>query len=131
MTTGNGASALRAGAGIASAIPSGGRTLLAIVARRAGMLGGGVATTMQERPALAFGLLSGLLGAALAGWQISAFPRRRTTRHRLRRGLGMCKAALDLPPLVIKLLANPLVQGYLRRTILRAVSRKLGRSTGD
>jgi hypothetical protein len=126
MTTGNGASVLRAGAGIARAIRPGGRMMM-IIARRAEILGSGVATTMQERPALAFGLLSGLLGAVLAGWQVSAFPRRRTMWHRLRHGPGQFKAALDLPPLVIKLLANPLVQGYLRRRILREVLRKLGR----
>ena len=127
MTTGDGASVHRAGAGIATAIPPGSRTLMATLARRAGMLGGGVAISMQERPALAFGLLSGLLGVVLAGWQVSSFPRRRTTWQRLRHGRRQIKAALDLPPLAIKLLANPLVAGYLRRTLLRAVSRKLGR----
>ena len=100
---------------------------MAILARRTGMLGSGVAVTIHRRPALTFGLLSGLLGAALAGWQVSAFPRRRTLWHRLRHGRRQIKAALALPPLVIKLLANPLVEGYLRRTVLRAVSRKLGR----
>jgi hypothetical protein len=100
---------------------------MAILARRAGMLGRGGAIAMQKRPALAFGLLSVLLGAVLAAWQTRSFPRRQTLRHRLRRGRRQVKAALDLPPLAIKLLANPLVQDYLRRTVLRAVSRKLGR----
>jgi hypothetical protein len=100
---------------------------MTILARRAGMLGSGVAITMQERPALVFGLLSVALGAALAAWKTGSFSRRQTLRHRLRHGRRQLKAALDLPPLATKLLANPLVQGYLRRTILRAVSRKLGR----
>jgi hypothetical protein len=72
-------------------------------------------------------LLSALLGAALVAWKITSFSRRQTLRHRLRHGRRQVKAALALPPLVIKLLANPLVEGYLRRTVLRAVSRKLGR----
>jgi hypothetical protein len=100
---------------------------MAIFARRAGMLCTGRTIAMQERPSLAFGLLAVLLGAALAVWQTGSFSRRQTMRHRLRHGHRQVKAALDLPPLAIKLLANPLVQGYLRRTVLRAVSRKLGR----
>jgi type IV secretory pathway TrbD component len=100
---------------------------MAILARRAGMLCTGGAIAMQERPSLAFGLLTVLLGAALAVWQTRSSPRRQAMRHRLRHGCRQFKAALDLPPLVIKLLANPLVQAYLRRTVLRAVSRKLGR----
>jgi hypothetical protein len=101
---------------------------MAILARRAGMLGCDGAIAMQERPALAFGLLSVLLGAVLAAWQAAkSFPRRQTLRQRFRHGRRQVKAALDLPPLAIKLLANPLVQGYLRRTVRRAVSRKLGR----
>jgi hypothetical protein len=100
---------------------------MAILARRAETFCSGVATAMRERPALAFGLLSVLLGAVLAAWQTRSFSRRQTLRHRRRRGRRQFKAALDLLPLAIKLLANPLVQGYLRRTVLRAVSRKLGR----
>ena len=100
---------------------------MALPARRARMLGGDGAIAMQERPALALGLLSVVLGAALAAWQTGSFSRRQTLRHRRRHGRRQVKAALDLPPLVIKLLANPLIQGYLRRTVLRAVSRKLGR----
>jgi hypothetical protein len=86
-----------------------------------------VSTVLRARPALALGLLSGLLGAALVAWKARSFSRRQTLRHRLRHGRRQVKAALDLPPLLIKLLANPLIQGYLRRTVLRAVSRKLGR----
>jgi hypothetical protein len=100
---------------------------MAILAPHAGTLGSGVATVMRERPVLTLGLLSVLLGGVLAAWQTRSFPRRQTLRHRLRYGRRQFKAALDLPLLVIKLLANPLVQGYLRRTILQAVSRKLGR----
>ena len=127
MATATEAGVLRAGADIASAIPPGSRRLMAVLARCAGMLGSGGAIAMQERPALALGLLSVVLGAALAAWQTGSFSRRRTLRHRLRHGRRQVKAALDLPPLVIKLLANSLVQGYLRRTVRRAVSRKLGR----
>ena len=100
---------------------------MAILARRAGMLCSGGAIAIQERPALVFGLLTVLLGAVLATWQARLIPRRRRLWHRLRHGRRQVKAALDLPPLAIKLLANPLVQGYLRRAVLRAVSRKLGR----
>ena len=127
MATGNGAGVLRAGAEFARAIPSGSRRLMAILAQRLRRLSNDVPTVIRERPALALGLLSVSLGAALAAWKTRSFSRRQTLRHRLRHGRRQVKAALDLPPLVIKLLANPLVQGYLRRTVLRAVSRKLGR----
>jgi hypothetical protein len=100
---------------------------MAILAQRIRRLNSDLSTVIQARPALALGLLSVLLGAALAAWTIKAFSRRQTLRHRLRHGRRQVKAALDLPPLVIKLLTNPLVEGYLRRTVLRAVSRKLGR----
>jgi hypothetical protein len=100
---------------------------MAILARRAGMLCSGGASVMQERPALAFGLLTVLLGAVLATRQARLIPRRQRLWHRLRHGRRQFKAALDLPPLIIQLLANPLVQDYLRRTVLREVSRKLGR----
>ena len=100
---------------------------MAILARRIRRLSSDVSTVTQARPALALGLLSVLLGAALAAWQTRSFSRRQTLRQRLRHGRRQVKAALDLPPLMIKLLANPLVEGYLRRTVLRAVSRKLGR----
>jgi hypothetical protein len=100
---------------------------MAILAQRSRRLSSDVSTVIQVRPALALGLLSVLLGAALASWKIKSFSRRQTLPHRLRHGRRQVKAALDLPPLVIKLFANPLVEGYLRRTVLRAVSRKLGR----
>jgi hypothetical protein len=86
-----------------------------------------VSAVMQERPALALGLLSVLLGTALAVWKARSFSRDQTLRHRLRHGRRQLKAALDLPLLAITLLANPIVQEYLRRTVLRAVSRKLER----
>jgi hypothetical protein len=72
-------------------------------------------------------VLSVLLAAGLGVRKTRSFSRRQTLRHRLRHARRQVKAALDLPPLAIKLLANPLVEGYLRRTVLRAVSRKLGR----
>ena len=100
---------------------------MAIRAQRIRRLSSNVYTVIQARPALAPGLLSVALGAALAAWKTRSFSRRQTLRRRLRHGRRQVKAALDLPPLVIKLLANPLVEGYLRRTVLRAVSRKLGR----
>jgi hypothetical protein len=100
---------------------------MAILAQRIRRLSCDVSTVIQARPALALGLLSVVLGAAHAAWKIKSFSRRRTLRHRLRHGRRQVKAALDLPSLVIKLLANPLVEGYLRRTFLRAVARKLGR----
>jgi hypothetical protein len=100
---------------------------MAIFAQRAGMLCISRTIAMQARPALALGLLSVLFGAALAAWKIKPFSGRQPLRRRLRHVRRLVKAALDLPPLVIKLLANPLVEGYVRRTVLRAVSRKLGR----
>jgi len=100
---------------------------MAILAQRIRRLSSDVSTAVQTRPALALGLLSVLLGATLAAWKARAFSRRQTLRQRLRHGRRQVKAALDLPPLAIKLLANPLIQGYLRRMVLRAVSRKLGR----
>jgi type IV secretory pathway TrbD component len=127
MATGNAVSGLRAGADIARAIPPGSRRLMTILAQRAGTLCGDLATIMQERPALAFGLLTVLLGAALGTWQARLFPRRQTIKHQLRHGRRQFKAALDLAPLVIKLLANPIVQDYLHRRVLREVSRHLGR----
>ena len=92
-----------------------------------GMLGSDVSTVIRERPALGFGLLSVLVGVGLDIWQACSCPRRQTMRHRLRHGRRQFKATLDLPPLAIKLLANPIVQDYLRRTVLRTVSRKQGR----
>jgi len=127
MATGNGASVLRAGAEFANAVPSGSRRLMAILAQRIRRLSSDVSTVIPARPALALGLLAVVLEAALAAWKTRSSSRRQTLRHRLRHGRRQVKAALDLPPLVIKLLANPLVEGYLRRTVLRAVSRKLGR----
>ena len=127
MATGNGAGVLRAGAEFANAVPSGSRRLMAILAQRIRRLSSDVSTVIPARPALALGLLAVVLEAALAAWKTRSSSRRQTLRHRLRHGRRQVKAALDLPPLVIKLLANPLVEGYLRRTVLRAVSRMLGR----
>ena len=124
MATGSGASGLRPAVGIArAAIRPSSQRLMAILARRAGMLCSGI----LERPVLVFGLLTVLLGAALATCRARLIPRRRRLWHRLRHGRRQVKAALDLPPLTIKLLANPLIRDYLRRAVLRAVSRKLGR----
>jgi hypothetical protein len=100
---------------------------MAILAQHIRRLSSDMSTVIQVRPALALGLLSVSLGAALAVWRARLSSRRQTLRHRLRHGRRQVQAALDLPPLAIKLLANPLVQSYLRRTVLRAVSRKLGR----
>jgi hypothetical protein len=100
---------------------------MAILAQRVGTLGSDVSTAIQERPRLMLGLLTALVGAVGITWLANRVPRRRTLRLRLRHGRRQFKAALDLPPLASKLLANPLVQDYLRRTVLRAVSRRLGR----
>jgi hypothetical protein len=100
---------------------------MAILAQRIRKLSGDVPAVIRARPALTFGVLSVLLAAGLAARKTRSFPRRQTLWHRLRHGRRQVKAALDLPPLAIKLLANPLVGGYLRRTVLRTVSRKLGR----
>jgi hypothetical protein len=100
---------------------------MAILAQRVGTLGGDVSTTIQERPRLLLGLLTALVGGIGITWLATRVPRRRTLRLRLRHGRRQFKAALDLPPLASKLLANPIVQDYLRRTVLRAVSRKLAR----
>jgi hypothetical protein len=127
MATATGASALRAGADIVSAIPPSSRRLMALPARRARMLGSDGAIAMQERPALALSLLSELLGATLAAWLTSTIRRRRTIPQRLRHRRGQLKGALDLPALTVKLLSNPIVRGYLRRTVLHVVSRRLGR----
>ena len=127
MATTNGKRGLRSDVGIIRAIRPSCQRLMASLARRAGMLCSGGAIAMRERPALAFGLLTVLLEVALATRQARLFSRRQTLSHRLRHGRRQFKAALDLPPLAIKLLANPIIQDYLRRTIIRAMSQNLGR----
>jgi len=87
--------------------------------QRVGPVYSDVSALIQHRPRLILGLLTTLLGVVLATWQ--------ARRYRLRHGRRKFKAALDLPPLVGKLLANPIVQDYLRRTVTRGLSRKLGR----
>jgi hypothetical protein len=99
---------------------------MAILSQRVGTLGG-VSSVMQERPSLAFGLLALPLGTILAAWLVSSFPRRQTIREGLHHSRKQVRAALDLPALTVKLLANPIVRVYLRRTGLREVSRRLGR----
>ena len=127
MATGNWHSVLRAGDGIARAILRGSQWLMAILARRVGTLGSDLSAVTKERPALTLGLLAALLGAILAAWGARSFPRRRTMRQRLSHSCRQLKGALDLPSLGIKLLANPIVRDYLHRTVLRGVSRRLGR----
>ena len=72
-------------------------------------------------------LLALALGAVLASRQVGSLRRRRTMRQRLRHGRRWLGGALGLPSLAVTLLANPMVRGYLRRMVLRAVSRRLGR----
>jgi hypothetical protein len=127
MATGNGGSLLRPGVGIARTIRPGSLRLMAILAQRVGTLCNDASATIQERPRLMLGLLTALVGSVGITWLANRLPRRQTLRLRLRHGRRQFKAALDLPPLASKLLANPIVQDYLRRTVLRAVSRKLGR----
>jgi hypothetical protein len=86
-----------------------------------------VSSVVRERPWLTFALLALVLGAILAFRQVSSFPRRRTMRQRLRHGRRQLGGALGLPSLAVKLLANPIVRGYLHRTMLREVARRLGR----
>lgn len=73
------------------------------------------------------GLLTVLLGLVLAIWLAKLFPRGQTVRHRLRCTRKQFEAALALLPLALKLLSNPIVRDYLRRTVIRQISRKLGR----
>ena len=70
-------------------------------------------------------LLALALGTILASWRGSSFPRRRTMRQRLRHGRRQLGGALGLPSLAVKLLANPIVRGYLHRTMQREVARRL------
>ena len=81
--------------------------------------------SIRERPSLALGLLTALLGTIVAIRLADLFPRRQTMRHRLRRGRKRFEAALALLPLVLRLLSNPIVQGYVRGTVARQISRKL------
>ena len=90
-------------------------------------ISGGALATIQKRPMLVLGLSTALLGAALAAWVADRSSRRRTMWHRLVRGRRRSKAALDLPPAVLKLLANPIVQSYLRSMVARQISRRMGR----
>jgi hypothetical protein len=117
----------RPDAGPARALLRGDRRLGATLARRVGTLGGDVSSIVRERPWLTFALLVLALGAILAFWQVSPFPRRRTMRQRLRHGRRQLGGALGLPSLAVRLLANPIVRGYLHRTMLREVARRLGR----
>jgi hypothetical protein len=100
---------------------------MATLAQRVETLGSDAPTVMQERPSLAFGLLAALLGAVLAVWQARSIPRRQTMCQRLCHSRKQIKGALGLPSLAVKLLANPIVRDYLHRTVLRDVSRRLGR----
>jgi hypothetical protein len=111
----------------ARALLRGDRRLGATLARRVGTLGGDVSSVVRERPSLTFAPLALALGTILASWQVSSFPRRRTMRQRLRHGRRQLGGALGLPSLAVKLLANPIVRGYLHRTMLREVARRLGR----
>jgi hypothetical protein len=117
----------RPGEGPARALLRGDRRLGATLARRVGTLGGDVSSVVRKRPWLTFALLALVLGAILAFRQVSSFPRRRTMRQRLRHGRRQLGGALGLPSLAVKLLANPIVRGYLHRTMLREVARRLGR----
>ena len=80
--------------------------------------------SVRERPSLALGLLTVLLGAIVATRLANLFPRRQTMRHRLRRGRKRIEAAHALFSLVLRLLSNPIVQGYVRGTVTRQLSRK-------
>ena len=95
--------------------------------QRAGEIGGDALVGAHGRPSSALGLLAVLLVAVLATWLAHPFARRQTKRQRLRRGRKRFGAALALLPLVLKLLSNPIVRAYLRGTMTRRVSRKLGR----
>ena len=127
MATSSWSSVLRPGESIARAILPGGRSVAVTPAHPVETLRGDGSTAMYGRPSLAFGLLTALVGCVLAIWQARSSPRRQTLRHRLRHARGRFRAALDLPPLAIKLLANPIVQDYLRRKVLSEVSRSLRR----
>jgi len=124
MATGNRERVHRPGAGTARVILRGSPQLMTVRARGVRMLGGDVSTGMQERPSLAFGLLVALLGAILAARQAGLFTRRRTIRQRLHQRRRQLRGALDLPSVAVKLLANPLVRDYVRRAVLREVSRR-------
>ena len=57
---------------------------MAILAQRIRRLSSDVSTVLQARPARALGLLSVLLGVALAAWKIKPFSRRQTLRRQLK-----------------------------------------------
>jgi hypothetical protein len=109
---------------------------------------GGALSALQERPTLALGLLAALVGALLGGWLASRgsrptagipLPDRSDVRRLARRSSAEIRsrvphegaeqvrerlqAGLTLVPVVLRLLSNPLVQGYLRRAIARRLSR--------
>ena len=94
---------------------------------RVGTLGGDVSAIIQERPALMFGLLTALTGAVGTTWLATRVPRHQTMRRRLRRGRKQFGAALTLLPLAVEVLSKPSVKAYLRRTMMRELSRRLGR----
>ena len=82
---------------------------------------------IRERPRLMLGLLAAPLGAAGTAWLANRVPHRQTMRQRLHHARRQLGGALDLPAVAVKLLANPIIRDYLHRSVLREVSRRLGR----
>ena len=75
----------------------------------------------------ALGLLIALTGAVSTAWLATRVPRRQTMRSRLRRGRKQFGAALTLLPVAVQIFSKPSVKAYLRRTMMRELSRRLGR----
>jgi hypothetical protein len=100
---------------------------MAILAERVGTLGSDVSTILKELPRLLLGLLIALTGAVSTAWLATRVPRRQTMRSRLRRGRKQFGAALTLLPVAVQIFSKPSVKAYLRRTMMRELSRRLGR----
>jgi hypothetical protein len=111
----------------AKAILTGTRQHLSSAVPCVSSLCGHVSAIIQERPRLMLGLLTALTGAVGTTWLATRVPRHQTVRRRLRRSRKQFGAALTLLPLAIEVLSKPSVNAYLRRTMMRELSRRLGR----
>ena len=126
---------------------------LRTLANRAAGACGDALMAIQARPSLAVGLVAIIVGVAVGSWLAGRFPRHPAVAalpeppapaeigRRARRGAGKLAerasdtsamreqlgAGMALLPVLLRLLSNPIVQQYLRRTLSRQIGRKLGR----